>query len=365
MMSIAQRLSNCRAAKYFGAVFAQQIIFASASGIVVLLGALLAGHFVPEWKIDAIAVPLALATAAYQLRDFARRYLFTCSRFLAALLFDTTTYGIQLGLLGWLAFHGSLEVSDPLWIVLLSAVIGLVGIAGQIGKVSLERRHFAVVLRRHWNFSRWLGASAIVQVVSSQMFLVASGFLLGTATVGALRASQNLMGLAQILFYGLQNVIPVRAGNHYRRDGIPGLLGYLKRMSGAMLLATGAIVITFAAAPEFWLVTIFGEQFSGNSSLVRWYAATYLVVALSFPISGGLWALEWTRPIFVCYATATIVGAVTAYPFIAYFEADGAAAGILLSEAAMVAVLLIGFVRRIRHLQSRSASGGAVRTATK
>ena len=363
MMSIAPRLSDHRAARYFGSVFAQQVIFASASGIVVLLAALLAGYLFPDGKIDVIAVPLALATAAYQLRDFARRYLFACSRFLAALLFDTTTYGIQLGLLGWLAFRGRLEVSDPLWIVLLSAVIGLLGIAGQIGMISLERRHFLVVLRRHWHFSRWLGASAILQVISSQMFLVASGFLLGTATVGALRASQNLMGLAQILFFGLQNVIPIRAGNHYRHSGISGLLRYIKRMSGAMVLATGAIVVTFAAVPEFWLVTIFGEQFSGNSSLVRWYAATYLVVALSFPISGGLWALEWTRPIFVCYAAATIVGTVTAYPFIAYFGADGAAAGILLSEAAMVAILLIGFVRRIRHLRSGSASGGAKRAA--
>jgi O-antigen/teichoic acid export membrane protein len=171
--------------------------------------------------------------------------------------------------------------------------------------------------------------------------------------------------LAQILFYGLQNVIPVRAGNHYRHSGIAGLLRYLKRMSGAMVLATGAIVVTFAAAPEFWLVTIFGEQFSGNSSLVRWYAATYLVVALSFPVSGGLWALEWTRPIFICYATATIVGAVTAYPFIVYFGADGAAAGILLSEAAMVAVLLTGFVRRIRYLRSASASGDVMRATRK
>ena len=355
MMSIGSKQSSQRAPKYFGSVFAQEVIFASGSGAVVLVGAWLSGQLFPDWRIGMIAVPLALATAAYQLRDFVRRYLFTCSRFRAALLFDTATYGIQLGLLGWFAFRSRLEVADPLWIVLISAAFGLSGIAAHIGSISLQRKHFLVVLRRHWQFSRWLGASAVLQVISSQLFLIASGFFLGTAAVGALRASQNLMGLAQILFFGLQNVIPVRAGNHYRQGGVAGLLAYVKRMTGAMELATGAIVLTFAITPEFWLSLIFGHQFAGNGSLVRWYAMTYLVVALSFPLTGGLWALESTRPIFICYAAATAVGAAMAYPLLTYFGADGAAAGVLITQAVMVSILLVGFVRRIRRLQTESA----------
>ena len=350
MMSIGPKQSAFRTPRYFGSVFAQQAIFASASAVIVLLGAWLCGFLFPDWGVETIAVPMALATGAYQLRDFVRRYYFTRGRFGAALLFDTATYGIQLGLLGWLAFRGELAVADPLWIVLFSAGVGMAGAAARIGAVSLHRGHFIVVVRRHWRFSRWLGASAVLQVISSQIFLIASGFILGTAAVGVLRACQNLMGLAQILFFGLQNVIPGRAGHWLRTDGVDGLVSYVRRATWALELATGAIVCTFAVTPEFWLSLIFGDQFAGNGHLVRWYAATYMLVALAFPLTGGLWALESTRPIFIGYAAATVVGAMAAYPLLTYWGVTGAAAGVLVTQAVMVCTLFLGFVRRIRAL---------------
>jgi len=359
MMSIGPKQPESRAPRYFGAVFAQQATFALVSSLLVLVGASICNVFFPHWQVGILAVPLALATAAHQMRDFVRRYLFTCSRFGTALALDVTCYGLQIGLLGWLAFRERLEVSDPLWIVLISATVGLLGVATRIGKLKLQKRHFYVVLRRHWRFSRWLGASAILQVISSQVFLVVSGLFLGAASVGALRASQNLMGLAQILFFGLQNVIPVRAGMHYRRDGISGLLGYVKRVAGGMELATAAIALTFAVAPEFWLHLIFGDQFAGNGRLVIWFAAIYMVVALSFPLTGGLWALESTRPIFICYAVSTAVSVATAYPLLAYFGVDGAAAGSLLTETVMVGILWVGFYRKVRQVRRQSTSDEA------
>jgi O-antigen/teichoic acid export membrane protein len=350
MMSIGPKQSASRSPRYFGSVFAQQAIFSGASAVIVLIGAWLCGFLFPDWDVERIAVPMAVATGAYQVRDFVRRYYFTCGRFGSALLFDTATYGIQIGLLGWLAFRGRLEVADPLWIVLFSAGVGMAGAAARIGAISWHRSHFIVIARRHWRFSRWLGASAVLQVISSQIFLIASGFILGTAAVGVLRASQNLMGLAQILFFGLQNVIPGRAGSWLRTHGIDGLVSYVKRATWALELATGAIVCTFAITPEFWLSLIFGDQFGGNGHLVRWYAATYMVVGLAFPLTGGLWALESTRPIFVSYAAATVVGFATAYPLLTYGGVVGAAVGVLLTQVIMVSILFLGFVRRIRAL---------------
>jgi O-antigen/teichoic acid export membrane protein len=347
MMSIGPKQSTSRSARYFGSVFAQQAVFASVSAIIVLIGAWLCGFLFPDWGVERIAVPMAFATGAYQARDFVRRYYFTRGRFGSALLFDTATYGTQLGLLGWLAFRGQLEVAYPLWIVLISAGVGIVGAASGIGALSWHRTHFIVIARRHWRFSRWLGASAVLQVISSQIYLIASGFILGTAAVGILRASQNLMGLAQILFFGLQNVIPGRAGNWLRTNGIDGLVAYVKRTTWALELATGAIVCTFAITPEFWLSLIFGDQFGGNGHLVRWYAATYMVVALSFPLTGGLWALESTRPIFLGYATATVIGFAAAYPLLTYGGVVGAAAGVLMTQVVMVCILFLGFLRRI------------------
>jgi len=361
MMSIGPKQSEARRLGYFGCVFTQMSAFAIASTVIVMIGAYLSGNFFPEWHISAIAIPLALATAAYQVRDFVRRYLFTRGRAFVALLFDTTTFGIQLGLLSWVAYYGQLRVADALWIVLVSTIIGLPVIAGDVWSMSVRRKNLLVIARRHWRFSRWLGASALLQVVSSQMFLIATGLLLGTAAVGALRASQNLLGLAQILFFGLQNMIPIRAGRHFREGGVRALVRYIKRVAGALELATATIVLTFAVVPEFWLHLFFGSQFTGIGHLVRWYAVTYLVVALAFPLNAGLWALETARPIFISYVAATSFGLAAAYPLLTNFGVVGAAAGVLMTQFIMVAVLLIGFARRMRQIALATQPTSAVR----
>ena len=358
MMSIGPKQSKSRRPGYFGCVVAQMAAFAVTSSVIVLVGAKLSAIAFPEWHIGAIAIPLALATPAYQMRDFVRRYLFTRDRALFALLFDATTYGVQIGLLAWIAFRGRLDVADALWIVLVSTAVGLPAIAGDVAAMSLQWKNLLVIARRHWRFSRWLGASAVLQVISSQMFLIASGFLLGTAAVGALRASQNLMGFAQILFFGLQNRIPIRAGRHYQEGGVYALVRYIKRVAGAMELATGMIALIFAAVPEFWLNLLFGNEFAGNGHLVRLYAAVYLVVALSFPLNAGLWALETARPIFISYVIATLFGLSVAYPLLTHFGASGAASGILMTQIVMVTILFIGFVRRMRQIAGKAGLNG-------
>ena len=67
------------------------------------------------------------------------------------------------------------------------------------------------------------------------------------SAVGALKATQTLMGITHILFQGRDNIVPVRASWYFHHGGKKRPLTYLQRVTLLGRLVT-AIVAVIAAA---------------------------------------------------------------------------------------------------------------------
>ena len=74
-------------------------------------------------------------------------------------------------------------------------------------RLAWSPRALRTTTSRYWNFGEWLTASALMQWTSGNLFTIAAGALLGTTTVGVLKAAQNLMGVTHILFMGFENLV--------------------------------------------------------------------------------------------------------------------------------------------------------------
>lgn len=196
-------------------------------------------------------------------------------------------------------------------------------------------------------------ASALMGWINHNLFITATGAMLGASAVGALKAAQNLMGVMNILFFGLENVVPTRAAWHYQRTGLSALVRYIKKVAWVGETATAAVAILFATVPEFWLRLIYGEEYAGYGGLVRWFAAIYLVLFIAFPLQAGLRALEQTSSIFRAVALATVVAVATAYPLVSGFGITGAVVGMLLVQMVKQGALMKLFAERTRSLSGR------------
>ena len=223
-----------------------------------------------------------------------------------------------------------------------------------MGRLRLRRPDFIAVARRHWRFSRWLGASALLHFFADHLFVILSGALIGPVAAGAMKAAQNLMGIAQVIFFALENVVPVRAGWHFHKGGIDALVSYVKRAAKGSVAITAVIALVFCSEPEFWLRLVFGEQFAGYGILVRLYGAAYLLKAFGFAFGAGIYALENTRPIFVGYCIASTIAVAAIYPLLHAFGVTGAVIGTVMFEIVMVSVLGSAFFLRVRRLQHKS-----------
>ena len=129
-----------------------------------------------------------------------------------------------------------------------------------VGQIEINAEILKNTTYQHWHFSKWLTASALFQWTTGNFFIIMAGALLGSSAVGALKATQNFMGVVHILIMGLENIVPVRAAHHYHVNGNIALLGYLKRVAlfGCSLTATIAFVAFIA--PDFWLSLVFGDK---------------------------------------------------------------------------------------------------------
>ena len=341
MMSIGPKQSKAGMPSYYGAVFVQQAVFSGAVFVLLLAGVTLSAKVFPEWQVSGFALPLAATALGFQFQDFLRRYFFTRERPAAAFASDAVRYLGQLALLVWLfiAFREVMDTANVLWVITLTAVIATTFSSFFVERIRWDKVVLRTTTLRHWRFSSWLGASALLEWASGNLFIIAAGALLGPIAVGALKAAQNLMGITHILFMGLENVVPVRAAWHLKQGGKKALSQYVRQVAILGGLATMAIAVTAAIAPEFWLGLVFGDEYREYGFILQWYAAIYVVIFLNLPLRSALRALESTRPIFLAYLWAGIFSILGVYSMITLLGLTGVVGGIAIVNVILVLVM--------------------------
>ncbi|PWC62804.1 hypothetical protein TSH7_09050 [Azospirillum sp. TSH7] len=345
MMSIGPKQEPQRRDAYYGVVLACQLVLVVGGSAFILCGAWVIALMAPGAIPTQIAVPLAAACAGDQLQEFARRLFFSQDRPRLAVLVDVTTYGSRTLLL--LLFGGGTELA--LWFVFLSALPGmgvtLYGLAG-LRLTAAAMREF---LPRQWRFARWTVGAALLEWGSGHLIVMVAGGVLGTAAVGAIRATTNIFAPVQVLIQALNNVVPVRAAALLAEGGERPLVRYLTRvtaLSGAVCLAILAVGTGF---PAHILLLLYGPGYEQYAHLVYWWVAIYAAGFLQFPLSAALSAIELTRPFFLSILCEAAFGIVSAWVLPHWFGLDGTMFGILVTRAAPVLVLGLCLTGWWRH----------------
>lgn len=329
MMSIGPKQEKDKEAAYYGAVLAQQIFWSLACSFFLWVSVWLSGYIRPEWNIQSLGLPLAVTLLAWQLQDFIRRYFFVRGQEAMAFLNDAISYMTQLILLLLLFRIATLSTALVLWLIAGTSTLAVIVGLGRLGKISLPHGMFVQVLSKHWLFSKWLLASALLQWTSGNMFIIGAGSVLGPASVGALKAAQNIMGVSHIIFQGMENIVPTRASYHYHKGGWIPLINYLKKVTYWGGACTVMIVLVASLFSEFWLSLLYGNDYRGFGHVLQWYAVIYFLIFLGLPIRAGLRAIEHLKPIFVSYCLTTAFSLVLVKLLIGNFGLIGALSGIL------------------------------------
>jgi len=329
MMSIGPQQEEADMPAYFGAVLIQQLIVSLLSFLLLSSGLLLSLLIFPKWGFAPLFWSLIMASLAFPMQDFIRRYFFTRNQYAVAIVGDAITYLGQLGLFFLLAFTDKLSVSNVLWVITFTSTVAIIYGAFYMKGLLFERAVFYSTTKRHWAFSKWFIGATLSEWLYGNVFIIAAGNIIGVSAVGALKAAQNIVAITHILFKTLENIVPIKAAQHYKIGKSASLNLYLKKITLLSAFPIFTALILAFVFPSFLLDLVFGSEYQKIAYILQWYAIIYMIMFLWLPFRWGLQTLEHTKYILYANIIATTFTITTAHALTASLGLTGTLAGIL------------------------------------
>lgn len=350
--TFAMREPADRQPAYFGAVCAQQALFALATTVPVYVLALSSALVVPSWRLDVIAGPLALVVLLGQIPDIQRRYFYLHERTPISFLLDLARFGTQIVALAALFMLGPAAADVSLVFYIMAATAGLGCIVGWLfmKRVTYDRATFVDVAQKHWSYSRWLLGSTLVNCAREGFVNISVGSLLGLTEVGILRAAQQLVLIINIPLFVMHNLVPMSASLAYGERGFPGLLSYMQGFALRYFCLLCAVLIAIGLLGETLLTTVYGKGYAGHGSLVTAYALIMIIFLIRDFMAIMVKTTENTDYDFYASVLGALLCVLLLYPLVRTFGLAGA----LLNEALMHIGMLLMIARGLLpHWQRR------------
>lgn len=339
MMSIGPKQRQEEKHQYYGAVFIHQLIWSCLCFFIIWVMAWISSIFFPDWNMANITLPLSTVIFTWQFQDFIRRFFFVTGNYAQAFLNDAISYLSQLFLLFLLFKIVPLDTAMALWLISGTSAVAILAGLLKIRFIFTTLNIFQKVSKTHWQFSRWMIASALMQWVSSNFYWIVAGGIIGPIAVGGVKAAHNIMAITHILFQAMENFAPSRVAMELSIGGIQAMKAYIRRLTIAGTLATAAIALIVFIIPDLFLSLIYGPAFAEYAYILRWVCVTYLFSFFTIPVSFGLRALEETKPLFYSIFFLGVFNLLSAYPLVLFFELNGLMVGMLATKIVLTMYL--------------------------
>lgn len=328
---------------YLNSSFRLQLFFSIIAALGVLIFLEIALFLDPIWDIGNIKYSLALVSFIFLNHDFMRRYFIISKLKITLVILDFIAYFGQLILILVFYYFNALSLNHIFYSVIisfgLSFIFGLFNFSFEPFKVNYIRIHFI----KNWNYSKWLLYSSLLQWGSGNFYYLAAGTLLGSGAVGAVKIVQNLMGVLNVIFLALENILPISYAKVYFSKGTSALTKTLKR---DIYYGFGAgflfLIISSLIADEI-LIVVYGSDYAKYGYLLNWFISIYFFIYVGNLLRYTLRVLSSTKYIFVGYIINLIVTVLSASFLIKQYGINGIAVGMLITQIVMITTLAIAY----------------------
>ena len=197
--------------------------------------------------------------------------------------------------------------------------------------------------REHWNYARWVLATALVFQLINQGYYWIVAILLNVDDVARLKAVQNVVLPMTLLFGSITLTILPRMSLSFHQNSISGLRIIVFKMIKPML---------FIAVIFFALILIFGKElldllysgkYTNSIKLLFIVALNPIILCVGNMYNDALKAMEQPKWVFFAYVFGGGVTIIMGIPMVFYSGLSGAAWGTVLSSLGYMILLAYGF----------------------
>lgn len=331
------RLDERQQKQYTNGLFYQQVFLYAVLIVLSLTFYFLLPGIVIGYK--DVFIPAAAATVLYLLQDFLRKVLLTRQNEAKALVIDIITNGLQIILLLVFAFYKRLSLPLACWIICITFIPSVIAGVIWVRPGWVSRTNIALAAGYNKKQSGWMLLSALLQWFAGNFFVVAAGWWLGVAALGALRLAQYIFGLLNVLLQAIENYALPAASKLQQNSR--SLAVFVKKVLFKSVLVIGPALVLIVIFAKQLLVLSGGEGYAGYGYVMYGLTVNYLVIVCGLPVRIALRVKLLSQHYFIGYAIATVFSMATASWLIGRFQLTGVLCGLFFTQFIVITYWLI------------------------
>jgi len=284
-----------------------------------------------------LSIGLILFSAGFVMHDFFRKLFLAQAKIKFALSLDVITSVFHFSIL----FAALLFVHLSLHEIIIYLGLGyipafLFGVWVIKPKITINK-DWKVFFTKHYHQSKWLLMTALVQWWSSNLFVVASGVVLGIEALGAFRLVQSLFGVLNVLLQTFENyALPQTA--RLLLNSKDEAKKYLRSISIKSAMFFGGVLLVTFLFSKFIIVLAGGETYADYAYVVKGMALLYLFIFVGYPVRMSIRVLVLNKHFFFGYVFSLVFSLTSFEYLLGNWGLVGAITGLICSQ-----IILISF----------------------
>lgn len=271
----------------------------------------------------------------YLFQDFFRKLCLGIDKLKYALAIDIL-FSITVGLaLGAIVFKQTLTLTNSLYCIgicnIVSAIPGVLFLVNQHQKLTSFRNFFNL----HLSLGKWLVSTSFLQWGSSNLFVMLSGAYLGIESLAALRLTQSIFGIINIVLQTVENYYLPRVANLFTQN-LNEAKKYLTKITFQGAFLFGSILFLLCCFAKTIIVLVGGIQYQPYSYLIQVMSLLYFIIFLSYPMRIAIRISLLNKAFFTGYVLSFIVSLTTFHFLLNTYELNGAIAGLIINQVIMM-----------------------------
>ncbi len=288
--------------------------------------------FVPYQNL---IVGIVILMSGYIMHDFFRKLFLASAKIKSVLTIDSLSAVSQLTIL-LTAWFWKTPSFDQFIIILglgytPSILFSMFLLKPNFEQITLWKK-FGLT---HYRQSRWLLLTALVQWWSANLFVVASGIVLGIKALGAFRLVQSLFGVLNMLLQTFENYALPQASIKLAQSEDMARM-YLKEISTKSAIAFGSVLLIVFIFAQPIIVLAGGQNYADFAFVVQGMSVLYFVIFMGYPIRLAIRALLLNSNFFIGYLFSLAFSLLAFKFFLETWGLLGAIGGLITSQLILI-----------------------------
>ncbi len=283
-------------------------------------------------NLDGLFIFILFLVYSFLNQDFIRRYLIIKELYFKLLIIDIISYLGQLISIGYLIYENQLTLKNTIISISIVFISSFLLSFLFVRLKSNNKKYMTLIFLKNWKFSKWLVYSSILQWGSGNFFVLTAGYLLGPWAVGVIRIMQNTMGIFHVIFIALENILPIKFAEIYKKFGYLEVWNYFIKQLKFGIILISLIILLLLFSYEKLILLIYGNEYTSYSYLIFGFMILYIFIYIAMLQRYILRTIENTKIIFTNYIYTSIFSLLSSIILIKLLSLNGVVIGMIITQ---------------------------------